>query len=275
MNPLLKITFYSLCATVLFSLIEGIYASKVLNAFVAEYIPLLAGFNWGRISFLNRTLFYVIFACILAMLCRSKYFRILATLIAMLQVIVILTYTSHYSYGPLNFDYKNKVKIDSNVTYNEFFSTDLFEMIKDDLNYNGEKVAAYGYHPSVLMYNGFATIDGYNSFYPLNDMLEFRRIIEPELDRSERWRKYFDSWGGRRYLYSDDLSYQPTRIPADHAVDLYINTEIFAKLGGNYIFSRAEIRNALDINLEYVNTYEKEGCIYRIWAYKVTATTAS
>lgn len=49
------------------------------------------------------------------------------------------------------------------ITYAEFFDTSLFEEIKKDIGYNGEKVVAFGFHPSVLIYNGFTTIDGYSS----------------------------------------------------------------------------------------------------------------
>jgi hypothetical protein len=87
----------------------------------------------------------------------------------------------------------------------------LFEEIKKDITYSNERVVAFGYHPSVLMYNGFNCIDEYNNAYPLSYMKKFRTLIAPELENNQKDREYYDSWGSRMYLYNSELNSEPTK----------------------------------------------------------------
>jgi len=67
-------------------------------------------------------------------------------------------------------------KVDNLISYQDFFSKELFDTIKKDISYSEERVAAFGYHPSVLMYNGFNCIDGYNNSYPLKLYAEIQKV---------------------------------------------------------------------------------------------------
>jgi hypothetical protein len=154
------------------------------------------------------------------------------------------------------------------ISYKEFFSADLFEKIKKNISYSGEKVVAFGYHPSVLMYNGFNCIDGYNNAYPLSYMQRFRTLIAPELEINQEAREYYDSWGGRMYLYNSELSYEPTRDKNTSPVKLNIDMEVFKNdFEGRYILSRAEISNSDALGLELKKQYDDGEGIYVIYLY--------
>ena len=156
------------------------------------------------------------------------------------------------------------------ISYNEFFSTQLFDKIKNDINYKGEIVAAVGYHPSILMYNKFNTADGYISVYPMKDALKFKELIQPELDSNEEINRYYTSWWGRRYLYNDDISYEPTRLKFNKKIELKLDMKVFTNYyNGKYILSRAEIANDEELNIELVNLYSNNDCIYEIFLYKI------
>ena len=115
--------------------------------------------------------------------------------------------------------------------------------MKEDIGYEGEWSAAYGFHPAVLEYNGIATLDGYLGFYPQSYKEDFRRIIAPALERVEASRAYYDDWGARAYLYSGtDLSVvSQFKSFTVEDKDIYIDAGAFADLagtgGGNRLLS--------------------------------------
>ncbi len=157
---------------------------------------------------------------------------------------------------------------DSAITVGEFFSEELFSEIKSDIGYNNEGVAAYGFHPSVLMYNGYNTIDGYLTVHSMEYQEKFREIISPALDIYPEWKTYYDNWGGRMYLYGS-LSYIPTINKDVLAEPLYIDVNKFKSYGGKYIFSRALISNADELGISFINDYDNDSSLYHIFLYTV------
>jgi len=274
--------------SIIFSLMGTLYGSSEAVTWVGKVLPFLKGFNWGRFSFVNRTVLYVLFVLTLIIILQCKKIRYLAYVIACVQIFVVLfVFISHtqffnnndeniYIYNQYNnFTYNFKKLLrqtfnipDDEITYTEFFAEALFHDIKTDLKYKGEGVAALGYHPGVLMYNGFSTIDGYNNAYPLRYALAFREIIEPQLALNAGHKKYYDSWAGRMYLYNNEVSETPARTSVNTPVTLHINVEAFRKLGGRYILSRAEIGNAEELRLRHLRHYSNNNAIYEIFVYE-------
>ena len=92
-------------------------------------------------------------------------------------------------------------------TFQEFYAEEHF---KKSTNISGCRKAAYrvasiGLHPAIAQYNGFYTLDTYNNYYPLEYKHQFRKIIAAELDKKRTLRRYFDEWGGRCYIFVDEL----------------------------------------------------------------------
>ncbi|MDE5599165.1 MAG: hypothetical protein K2J04_15225, partial [Lachnospiraceae bacterium] len=175
-----------------------------------------------------------------------------------------LYYTCYYR----AYEYFHGSEVDE-LDYGQFYAVDLFEEIKEDIGYQGEWSAAYGFHPAILEYNGIATLDGYLGFYSQRYKEEFRKIIAPALERVEATRIYYDDWGARVYLYSGtDLSIvsaSKTVYATDY--DIYIDEESFRNLGGKYIFSRWELTNANEAGLKLIKSYTMEDAVYTIYVY--------
>lgn len=148
--------------------------------------------------------------------------------------------------------------------------SNLFDAIKEDINYNGEYSVAYGYHPAVLTYNGISTLDGCLSHYYQSYKEAFREVIAPALEESDVAREYFDEWGGRAYIFSPTTESvwlpERTKTVADNR--LVIGTDAFKALGGKYVFSRIKIDNADIIGLKLINSYTEDSSPYTIWEYK-------
>jgi hypothetical protein len=284
-----------------FSIIAALYDSGLLNSFLKRYIPKLGGFNWGRIWILNRVLWYIIFSVCLEFIMNineiilkintnnhCEKFGINSFLIRLSVCVFVCLQTLYISLTPTLYNdqvktWFNEIVIktgiakkimpnrsfDSFISYKEFFAEDLFEKIKKDISYSNEKVVAFGYHPSVLMYNGFNCIDGYNNAYPLSYMRQFRTLIAPELEINKEAREYYDSWGGRMYLYNSELSDGPTKNKNTSPVKLNIDMEVFKKdFEGKYILSRAEISNSDTLELELKKRYDDDEGIYTIYLYQ-------
>lgn len=223
------------------------------------FISIINLFKWIAIGFFAFSMFCGI----------KKSFLGFTFILLVFQVFFVLSYNAFYTDTTKSVKYAiTQVKNDDSITIGEFFDTKLFEHIKEDIGYSGEGVAAYGFHPSVLMYNNFNTIDGYFSVHPMKNQILFREIISPALDRYPNWQSYYDNWGGRMYLFGD-VGFGATRNKDVNPSDLFINTEAYKNAGGKYILSRVPIANADSLRLKLIKEYDREDSIYHIHLYKV------
>ena len=76
-------------------------------------------------------------------------------------------------------------------------------------------------------------IDGYHNLYRLSYKLEFRKIIEKQLDYYEKKKKYYDGWGNRGDTFVSDPKI------------IRINFLQAKLLGSEYIISKYPISNQI------------------------------
>ncbi|MCL2078656.1 MAG: DUF6044 family protein [Oscillospiraceae bacterium] len=247
--------------------------TSVFVDMINKIVPFLSGFYFGRIIYSTRVTLYIVFALTLIVLLRifaKRKARYLVYVIACLQIFTVLTSQWIFSHSGINLAHAKNIQEDANVTFREFFAEDFFSHIRSDMDYGGEPAAALGFHPSVLMYNGFSCVDGYLSTLPLSYMTAFREVIAPQLDRNPQHKERYDDKGIRMYLYNDEIFQISRKIEISYPVELYINTQAFKDLGGMYILSRAEISNADELGLGFVKYYGGgDEFIYNIWLYTV------
>ncbi len=160
----------------------------------------------------------------------------------------------------------------NNITYSQFYSENLFENIekfidKDQKNY---KVVSVGIHPSIAVYNGFYSLDGYSVLYDLKYKNEFREIIAQELEKSEILRRYFDEWGSRAYIFSDEIGQNYLRKKNDvYPININLNTSKLYEMGGRYIFSSYKIKNYVENNLQMLKIFSDDKSVWKIYLYEV------
>jgi len=270
--------FLILLAIVFNCVVYGLYYLEPVRNLVGFLAPPAKGLQFSRTVFFNPFLWYLAFFMVLKRIYDKGRLRS-ANVLALAAIAVVLLSNTKYNdlfQTAFNMTYKFvKQKESNNLSYREYFSTDLFDMIKEDIGYSGEKSAAYGLDPGVLAYNGIYTLDGVLSYYPLSYKETFRRIIAPAIDRpgNEAAKAYFDDWGARAYLVSgsgESVS-QPLRNYEISDKSLYIDVEAFRALGGTYIFSRIALDNADALGFHLVETYVCEGLPYTIYLYNVSA----
>ncbi|MDD6250174.1 MAG: DUF6044 family protein, partial [Bacillales bacterium] len=243
-------------------LLASLYDSHFVKIYVWDFFPFLKGFSLARFYVINKVFWCLLLSVILVWVIKLpsfKYNRVVVFFIICLQTLYVLI--PRYEYNDSIISWKANlfsIKDDTTISFKEFYDVELFNSIKKDINYKDEIVAAVGYHPAVLIYNNFSTVDGYWSYYPYKDMLAFRKIIAPELKKYQDEADYYDSWGGRRYLYCKELSYLPTRnkVSDDTQIELRIDSDVFAKeFNGKYILSRAKIKNADKLGMNFIKYF--------------------
>jgi hypothetical protein len=239
--------------------------------------------QFNRFHFLQPLLWYIIFAYSLQLIVKTiniqskkirktqniQFGKVFALILIALQIPFIFQYNNAYS-GLIpgsnrSWDYDL-------YSWEEFFAVQQFQNIKEDIGrpQDDYRVVSIGIHPSISQYNGFHTLDGYLTNYPLEYKLEFRRIIDKELEKNLDLQAEFDNWGSRCYILVNELSgYEYTRDLNVTINNLELNTDILKEMGGEYIFSAVEIFNTANNNLTLTNIYEYEKSAWRIYVYQI------
>ncbi len=234
-------------------------------------ILIIDGYSWGESIALMRLVFYIMLAAVFFMLYPLPVWKYAIYIALCVQLVMIAKVDTVYNdtYHSLSHVFRPETEDEEEgITFGQFFDTDLFDEIKEDIGYSGEGIVAYGYHPAVLMYNDFYTIDGYLSVHSMKWQNEFREIIAPGLERDEKKKEYYDTWGGRMYIFGP-LSYYPEKIKEIGPEDIYIDSEAYKRYDGKYVLSRTRIANADEQNLSFVNDYDSKDGIYHMYLYEV------
>ncbi len=165
------------------------------------------------------------------------------------------------------------------MSFGEYYGLGVMEQVEDFLREcTGQEMADYrvvslGVDPAAALYHGFYCLDGYSNHYSLAYKHQFRRILEPELDKSEYLRDYFDGWGNRCYLFSAECPGYYTIEKGGFAFQSYeLDVQALKELGGNYLFAAAPILNAQEQGLVLMREepFETEGSYYRIFVYGIS-----
>ncbi len=281
------------------SFIYGAYYLEGFRKLIEFILPPLKGFQFNRTVFFNPALWYAWFALTLLSL-KKEWPAVLAALAA--AAVVLLSPTR---YNDLYFTARAAAagmlgRNQASLTYREFYSEDLFTMIKKDIGYRegdfrgsrpyqfggaqagtpevldasgADWSVAFGFYPGVLEYNGIATLDGYLGFYSLDYKEKFREVIAPAFEMNESGRAYFDDWGAQCYLYpaGEETVIQSMRAyPAGSAqtIRLSVDPEALRSHHCRYVFSRLQLENAEELGLALHGLYGADSSWYVVYVYE-------
>ncbi|MCM3570325.1 DUF6044 family protein [Neobacillus mesonae] len=226
-----------------------------------QKISILNTFNFSRYHYLRPMIIYILFALSLRILWQyKKKWRITAVVFALLQIGVLI---------PSN----EQIWYHNSPSFGEFYAVKEFADIKKfiDKPVQDYRVVSIGLHPAIAQYNGMYTLDTYNNFYPLSYKHRFRKMIAPELAKNKELESYFDQWGGRCYLFVDELgkNYLFSKQSSNVIHQLNLNVKAFKQLGGEYILSAVPIENAKDNQLNLEKVFQSKDAYWKIYLYKV------
>lgn len=226
---------------------------------LTERFHFLDTFNFARFHFLRPMIIYICFALSLKIIFDRLKGKILPLVLIICQIFILFLFNDEIIY-------RNK------PTVKQFYDEALFTEIKEFIGKPLEeyRVASIGIHPAIAQYNGFYTLDTYNNFYPLKYKHQFRKIIEKELEKNKTIRTYFDEWGGRCYIFTDELgkNYMVKKSSKKKLKNLQLNIDVFKEMGGQYIFSALPIENAEENQLQLEKVFTTEQSVWKIYLYK-------
>lgn len=181
---------------------------------------------------------------------------------------------------------KSQYKNDRGVglmSWADYFAEDLMQDIdsaiheKTGMTKEEYRIANLGMCPAPALEAGFYCIDGYSNNYSLEYKHEFREIIAKELEKSPGMGVYFDTWGSRCYLFTEESSnyYYRSKYDSFRYENLELNTKKMKELGCRYLFSAAEIteENAERMGLELFGVFETQESYYRLWVYDLCSAS--
>ncbi|WP_274362208.1 DUF6044 family protein [Paenibacillus thermotolerans] len=229
-----------------------------------ERFGLLNTFNFARFHFLRPLVIYLGFAVACMLLWRNggRKGRILAQAAVVGQIAVLLLYNDEIVY-----------RIKDAPSFRQFYAVEQFAEIDAYIGRPKQsyRIASIGLHPAVSQYNGFYTLDSYNNFYSLQYKHEFRKIIANELAKNKKLRIYFDTWGGRCYVFVSELGkkYDYRRDSKKQIRKLSLNTDVFKRMGGTYLLSSVPIANADENGLIFRKSFVHPHSAWKIFLYEV------
>ncbi|AVH49923.1 DUF6044 family protein [Acinetobacter sp. SWBY1] len=247
--------------------IYAVYTTTDVKYLVWEYVSPLSGWNFSRFIWFNSFFWCLATLSLISYLHKSSNkFIILFFLFAQLVLTIVYPTYGNDFYRTIKCNYLSKCE--NQFSYNEFYSINLFDKIKNTIKYNkDERVIAFGFHPSVLTYNGFYTMDGYHNAYYQKYKNEFRGLIKPGLDQSEKYKAYFDNWGGRAYIFSKDSDYKPHRSINTKFVYLPIDFEAAKNMNIKYVISNDPI--VLNNKLKFIGLFSDPSSPYKLRVYEL------
>jgi hypothetical protein len=282
-----KMLFILILSAGLISLFYGFWGMIVR---ILPDTVLIRGFQWNRIHYLHPLLWYLAFGLSLSIILKTiKYKKFSLYLVGFLLVFqlgynfcsaspVRMSLINNLRHNALVNNLRQKLMhrthpIHKRLTFGEFYSCALFDDIKEYIGkpLDSYRVVSIGMHPSIALFNGFYVLDAYISNYPLEYKHKFRKIIEKELSKNEKLRKYFDNWGSRCYVFVDELGLNYLVQKSDNIKirNLELNTAVLKDMGGKYIFSVAEIMNYKDNNLKFLRIFKNDKSPWKIYLYEM------
>lgn len=230
---------------------------------------MLKSLHLSRVAWVEPLLWYACFALVLERLARGLRGGVpLAVGLIALQLAV--PFFSHEFYGQ---------RKELGMTYREFFSPELFREIREHVGrpLDSYRVVSIGLPPGIASYNGFYTLDGYVSNYPLEYKHRFRRLIAAELAKRPEHRRRFDQWGSHCFVYVAELP-QPLRSITyyGHTRDarprrirrLELDRDAMQDLGLDYALSAVQIGNPRANGLVPRGVFERGDSPWRIFLYE-------
>lgn len=237
----------------------GFWFYEGVNA-LAEYLPILKQFNFARIAFLLPLLWYLLIALgSIIIMKRLQWGGILLVVLLLFQMNIMLN-TRH-------FDFPKDA-----LSFKSYFAETLF----DEIDYyigkpkNTYRIGSLTIEPSVAIYNGFYTIDGYMPNYPLTYKKRFYKVIEKSLQKSDVYdNELFIKWGSKCYLFDGGML-PLLYIKNEVVTQLDLDYKAYRELGGEYLISSHEINaSALGEELKFLKRFDSNETYWSLYLYAV------
>lgn len=163
------------------------------------------------------------------------------------------------------------------ISFRDYYAIGVMDQVRDFLDETSGcsveeyRVVSLGIDPAAALYHGFYCLDGYSNNYSLAHKHAFRKVLTPELKKSEYLTDYFDNWGNRCYLFSAECpGYYTVKKGGFYFKNYELDINALREMGGRYLLSAAYIANAETQGLTLLREepFETENSYYQIFVYE-------
>ncbi|WP_345989440.1 DUF6044 family protein [Sulfurimonas sp. HSL1-2] len=221
-----------------------------------EKYQILRSFDFSRFYFLQPMLWIMMLGIAFAVIVKTvRYGIVMVLAIAVLQ--------SHALFQSKTF---MKASGPDRLSFHSYYAETLFQRVRTTLDEDpaGYRVVAFGIPPAVLIWNGFYTIDGYVTNYPLSYKHEFAKLLEKDFAKRPQNKAIFEHWGSKCYL-TGGVSYTHY-VRGQPLDDVQLDTARLRAMNVRYLFSAHEIRaperDALRLKTKVVNDQDSYWDVY-------------
>lgn len=236
-----------------------------------NHFAFIKSFRFNRFSILLPLVWVMSFALALAKMQQSLLFRKLVFPFLIAQFLIALAGNDMILHNYRSISGHQKFP-----NFRNYMAPRQFEEIKKyiGLPVDSYYVASLGMSPSIAQYNGMYTIDGLLSIYDLRYKQDFRRIFAGEIAKSKDIQQYYDGWGNRCYIFSAELgtkqdAYNCNKFEQRSISQFDFDKKAFADMGGRYLISAVEIRNAAQEGLHLEKVFRDEESWWVVYLYSI------
>jgi len=220
-------------------------------AFFYEKFSFANNFNFKRFTNILPGFFFIMLS-IMVFKINPQYKKSSFSSFFILTLLVFI-WRGNISYNNSGFNNIGiKIEKEEVVTFNQFFDTRLYHEIKMEMGKDSiTNLIHFGLSPSPSKYAGIPVLDDYQGDYPKDYKIEFRKIIEKELNKSKKLEKYFDEWGSRCYLYSANQIEHKLTIRENMPFEPRLEIDLLQlkNMKCHYLLSKILIGNAKSLGL--------------------------
>jgi hypothetical protein len=254
---------------ILICLFQGFYSYP--EYWFSNKFSLMKSFRFNRFSILLPMLWFLGFAIALAKMRGSSVLKPFVLPLLLLQIFQAMAGNDEVMHN-----YRTLAGHQKFPNYQNYVANRQFGEIK---KYIGKPVdsfyvASLGMSPSVAQFNGFYTLDGLMSVYGLNHKNAFRNVFAGEIAKSNDIAQYYDGWGNRCYIFSSELgikheAFNCYKFTPRHIDNFAFNAKAFSDMGGKYLISAVEIKNAETQGLHLEKVFKDHESWWTVYLYSV------
>lgn len=239
--------------------------------YFTQHIVFIKSFRFNRFGFLLPFLWFLILLISLDTIARFRLLSKTIPIILCSQFLILFLANDETQHN-----YRKMWGLkDDFPSYTEYLAEKQFTELEKIIPKSKEtKLISLGLSPTIAQFHDYGTLDGLFSVYDLNYKRRFRQIMSAELDKNQKIKEKFDTWGNRCYLYSAELGVENVQ-NCQSAHDrmkiskLEINTQHLKGMGADYIISACEVLNAKEIGLEKIKEIGTAADFWKLYIYKL------
>jgi len=222
--------------------------------YLSDSFPLLRAFNISRISFLQPLIWLILLTFALSIINHKlKYATSFILLFMVLQI-----------YHSIDSRFFKDIPTQKYSTFSQYYAPELLNKVKQAIPepLDEIRVVSFGIEPAVALYNGFYTIDGYSTNYPLSYKYKFARILNyKSYDSFTKWgsKLYIDSINSTLYNYLKDMIVHKNAF----------STKALCDMNTNYILSVYKLDITNYKNLTYIDSFYGDKDSWDITLYRL------